>query len=396
MKRMLLSLALMVLMSLLVVGVAFAQEKKTSDTDPEALNNAKISEDGTKYLPGELVVLKKGDAKKDNIEIIPVEEQTLSGLKEKAKKIKASRSDAEVVEPNYVGAVDATPNDYWYSEQYFFTQIGAPSAWNDTKGAGARICIVDTGYDRLNPEFTSKVVAERDFLGDDNTAQDGNGHGTHVAGLAAVETNNNGGTAGVGWDSKLVIAKAASTGGTSTTAFAAQALNYCQNVGGVSVVNMSLGFDVNAGVDVLESEVIDSYSMGQTVVASAGNDGTFKERYPAAFRSYVIGVGATNSNGSLASFSNKGPSVDLVAPGVDILSAWPSNSVRRLNGTSMSSPQVAGAAALLYAKGLDRDQVKNRLFSQAEDRGVVGRDDYWGYGFLNIRCAAQPSLTDCN
>lgn len=121
----------------------------------------------------------------------------LKGLKERARKVEASRPGAEAVEPNFFFRSSATPDDPRYDDQYFFGQIGAPGAWNDTEGEGIRICVVDYG----NPEFSNKVVAEKDVVGEvhDGYAEDDTGHGTHVAGIAVTETDNGARTAGVGW-----------------------------------------------------------------------------------------------------------------------------------------------------------------------------------------------------
>ena len=350
------------------------------------------SEDGVEYVPGELVVSKKGGPKEDNIEVIKVKDKTLKGLKEKAKETKSERPNVETVEPNYIRTLDATPNDPFYKDQYHLRQIGAPGAWTYAKGE-ARICVIDSGYDHGNPEFSRKVIAEKDFVDGDNVAQDSNGHGSHVAGIAAAETNNGVGTAGVGWKSKLVIAKVFNANGKSPSARVARALNYCQNVKGVSTVNMSFGDSNPSSVE--RREINESYlKLGLTLVAAAGNTGDFRARYPAAYPN-VIGVGATDPDGSLAPYSTRGSHVDLTAPGTNILSAVPNNSVARLSGTSMAAPQVAGSAALLYSKGLGTNQVRSRLFNQSEDRGKAGKDPYWGYGFLNVQCAVDPSGSNC-
>ena len=393
MKRLLLCFVLAMFSALVVGGTVWAQEeKKTSTVDPGS-TATKTSDDGVQYVPGELVVMKKGGPKEDNVKVISVKEQTLKGLKDRAKKEKAERPDAKVVEPNYVRHLDAEPNDPRFQDQYFFGQIGATVAWNYTKGNGARICVIDSGIDEGNPEFTNKIVAQRDFVEGDNVAQASTSHGTHVAGIAAAGTDNSVRTAGVGWDALLVIAKAFDSSGTATTANLTRALNYCQNVGGVSTVNMSYGSSTPS--DAERSEINQSYlTYGFTLVAAAGNSGDFRDNYPASYP-YVIGVGATDPNGSLAPYSTRGSQVDLTAPGTDILSAAPHNSVATLSGTSMATPMVSGSAALLYARGFNTNQVQSRLFNQSEDRGPAGKDPYWGYGFLNVKCAVNTSENGC-
>ena len=397
MKKLLLSAVPAVVAAVVAAGAVGAQEEgRTGDTGTDS-PTVETSEDGIEYVPGELVVVTAGGPREDAVEVVSVEETTLKGLEEKARKVRDARSDAEVVEPNYFFRSSATPNDFRYPDQYFFPQIGAPGAWNNTKGAGVTICVADSGYDHGNPEFADKVVAEKDVVGEvhDDFAEDDAGHGTHVAGVAAAETDNVTRTAGVGWLSKLAIAKFAFyasgvTGGSN--ADLAQALDWCQSVGNVSVVNASTSGPRSAAV---ESEVADANAMGMTVVASVGNGGTTETQYPAGYPG-VIGVGATDPDETLAAYSNRGPSVDLVAPGTDIISAIPHNATGGATGTSFAAPMVAGGAALLRAKGLNQQQTRDRLFKHAEDRGPTGRDAKWGHGFLNLRCATQPSLNGCN
>jgi subtilisin family serine protease len=386
-----------VLTSLALASFAGAQNKKTetSETAPGSVQ-VQTTEDGSHFVPGELLVYKDGGNKEDNLEVIPVEEKTLKGLKEKAKKIKSGRSAGTIVEPNYVYENQAVPNDPRYTDQYHLRQIGAPAAWDDTKGLGTRVCVIDTGYDRGNPEFANKVVAEGDVVNRDGTADDTVGHGTAVSGVVGVQTDNDLRTAAVGWDVRLVVIKRTNDPRYGLVSEAVEAMNSCQNVGGVSVINMSFG-----GANYSESfnqEVLDSHLMGQTMVASAGNDpnnaNTRQVMYPANY-DYVIGVGASAPGGALASFSMTGPHVDIVAPGVGIVTSGLPDGTTSPDGTSFSAPQVAAGAALLYSKGLTRDQVRSRLLNTADDRGVAGRDDRWGHGFLDLRCATVPGRTGC-
>ncbi len=364
----------------------------TSMSDPESME-FETSEDGTEYIPGELVVLREGGSEEDNLEVIPVPAaQTLKALAREAEILERALAGVAVVEPNYVRELAAQPNDPLFDDQYHLPQIGAPPAWDYTKGGGVRICIIDSGYDRGNPDFNN-VVAERDFYEGDMVAQPSTEHGTHVAGTAAAETDNGRGGAGVGWDSNLVIAKIFNPAGRTSSALSARAINYCHETPGVSIANMS--YSAEEPSDVERAEIVEAYEMGGlTLVAAAGNSYDFQTNYPSAYP-YVIGVGATNRNGNLADYSTRGSHVDLTAPGTDILSSVPGNSAGYLTGTSMAAPQVAGSAALLRARGLDTNQIQSRLFNRSEDRGAVGKDPYWGYGFLNVRCAAAPSEANC-
>jgi serine protease len=382
------------------MGLATADEGTNSKVVIHGSHmGGQIPKHGTHYVPGELVVLDRSMGSKwDKVEVLQSDGQTLEALQNEARELESELHDIAVVEPNYVYKLAAEPNDDRYRDQYFLRQVGAPSAWNTTKGEGVRICVIDSGYDRGNPELATKVVAERDLVGEshDGRAEDDIGHGTHVAGIAAAATDNYVGTAGVGWKSELVIAKAFDAAGNGTVADLVQALDFCQRQG-AAVVNMS--FAGVRGSAALEAEVEESVGMGMTLVASAGNYGSDQTLYPAGYPG-VIGVGAANRDGTLRPTSNTGLAVDLVAPGEDIISAYPYylrpyEGVAAFSGTSESAPQVAGGAALLRAEGLDREHAQGRLFKHAEDRGPVGRDDEWGHGFLDLRCAVRPGLEGC-
>lgn len=365
---------------------------ETSMDDPENME-VETSADETEYVPGELVVLREGAPEENNIEVVPIPEaQTLRTLEQEADTLEGELAGVEAVEPNYVRRLDARPNDPQYGNQYHLPQIGAPTAWDYTKGSGVRICIIDSGYDRANPEFDN-VVAERDFLENDNVAQSSNGHGTHVAGIAAAKTDNGIRTAGVAWSSGLVIAKIFNSAGSTSSALSARAINYCHSTAGVSIINMSYSDTQPSAAE--RAEIVESWEIFRhTLVAAAGNSYDFQTNYPSAYP-YVIGVGATNANGSLADYSTKGTHVDITAPGTNVLSSWPGSTVARLSGTSMAAPIVAGSAALLRDRGLTSEQVQSRLFNQSEDRGAPGKDPYWGHGFLNVKCAAVTTETGC-
>lgn len=401
-----LAIALTITVVLAVAGASssFSQvgDPLGSEIDPLSIEeqnltdlNVETSRSGVDFIPGELVVIEEGGDKENNVNVISVPEaDTLVELEERAGQLENTLPDVKLVEPNLVRTLDEVPNDPQYDSQYHFRQIGAPTAWNHSKGAGMRICIIDSGYYRDNPEFDNVVVAERDLVQGDNIAQDSNSHGSHVAGIAALRTDNGVRTAGVGWSTKLVIAKAFNSNGTATSATLASAINYCQNAGGVSTINMSYGSTESSEAE--RAEIVQSYErFGMTLVASAGNNyAELAEYYPAAYQ-YVIGVGATDQNGNLAAYSNRGVFVDLTAPGTNILSVGPNNTSGYLSGTSMAAPQVSGSAAILRASGLSTTQIQSRLFNQSEDRGPVGKDNAWGHGFLNVKCAVKPTETGC-
>lgn len=177
-----------------------------------------------------------------------------------------------------------------------------------------------------------------------------------------------------------------------------QALRTCHNLGGASVANLSLSG--GAYNETLAAEMVNQDGYGRNIVAASGNGGAdgIGDRndnvYPCAYAD-VTCVGATDRQGHMATFSNYGNAQDIVAPGVGIQSTYLDQTNAQSNGTSFSTPQVAGVISLLRAKGLTKEAAESRVFRYAEDRGAAGRDDIWGHGFLNARCAVTPSLTGC-
>ncbi|MGD2254128.1 MAG: S8 family serine peptidase [Anaerolineales bacterium] len=269
----------------------------------------------------------------------------------------------------------------------------------------AVIAVIDTGIDSNHPDLSNKIVDGYDYLDGDANPTDDYGHGTHVAGIAAAATNNGIGTSGVGYSPNIRIMplRVCDSGGCPTSAIVEAIYHAADN--GADVINLSLGGSVASASE--EAAINYAWDHGLVIVASSGNDGAGRVSYPAAF-SNVIAVGSTNWHDDLAPYSNKGRDLDLVAPGGDmsayqdpggIYSTMPTYNVYltttysyltnydQLQGTSMASPQVAGAAALLFAAGGDElrnDEVRALLESTADDLGRPGWDRSFGHGRLNL------------
>jgi aqualysin 1 len=207
-------------------------------------------------------------------------------------------------------------------------------------GAGVNIYIIDSGIRSSHVEFTGRVAAGFSFVDDGNGAEDCMGHGTHVAGIAA------GSTYGVAKEAMLHPVRVfGCSGGTSISTVIAAVEWVTAHAAYPAVVNMSLGGALSTA---LNGAVIASIESGLTYTVSAGNAYADACRYSPAAVAAALTVAASNSADSAATFSNYGSCVDLYAPGVGVLSAWPTGDegTRFLNGTSMSAPHVAGAAAL--------------------------------------------------
>jgi subtilisin family serine protease len=224
--------------------------------------------------------------------------------------------------------------------------------------------------------------------------RDDNGHGTHVAGIIGAATDNSIGVAGVAPGANIMTLKALDSGGAGYLDEIVAAIRYAAD-NGAHVINMSLGGPKS---EFLQREAINyADSKGVTIVASAGNSGPGTILYPAAGEN-VISVGATDNRDDIAWFSSTNAYVDISAPGVDIYSTMPGYPVAMnadgynrdydyMSGTSMASPMVAGAAALLlsYRPALKPIEVATVLTHGAEDLGAPGRDDRFGHGRLNVR-----------
>lgn len=316
----------------------------------------------------------------------------------------------DYIEPNYMYYRQATPDDPLFSQLWGMNQaanndIDAPEAWDIYTGdPNYRVAIIDTGIDFNHPDLQGNIwvnpgetpndgidndgngyiddVSGWDFTGTglgtkfangDNNPQDGDGHGTHVAGTIAGKGNNAVGVAGVVWGAKIVPLKFLDDTGSGSTANAILAVDYCR-INGIKLSNNSWGGGGSSTA--LRTAISNVGAADHLFVAAAGNsawniDGILKS-YPASYNlANQINVAATTSTGTMASFSNYGlTSVHVGAPGNAIVSTYSTTVVgstgyASLSGTSMASPHVTGVAALLRGKmpGWTVAQVKAAILS---------------------------------
>jgi subtilisin family serine protease len=262
------------------------------------------------------------------------------------------------------------------SQQTHLAQLGLSEVWRRAAGQGQVIAIVDTGVDLTHPDLAAKLVDGINLVTPGTPPQDDNGHGTHVAGIAAAATGNSIGGSGVAPLARIMPVKVLDAGGSGSTANIAAGIDWAATHG-ATVINLSLGESglrsrITKGGQI-NAALRRAAAAGVVVVAASGNDSTLKRDYRAGVD--VIVVNACNGSGAPAAFTNAGDPRAVAAPGVDILSTaprtptdiWPSGSTgyERLSGTSMASPIVAGIAALLLSAGIDRSQVASRLESTA-------------------------------
>lgn len=268
------------------------------------------------------------------------------------------------------------------------TRIGAPVAWNVGRGAGARVAVLDTGAQLTHPDLVGRIAASRNFVRPGRSADDDNGHGTHVAGVIAA-TDNSVGIVGVAPDASLLIAKVLDSRGRGYVSDIIAGLDWAvQN--NARVVNMSLGLSTD--VPSLRLAVERTVGAGISVVAAAGNDGG-QVNYPAAYPA-VIAVGATDATDTVPSWSAQGQALDLVAPGVNVKSTYRRSRYVTMTGTSMATPHVAAAVALLSQQPAQCDsdgngvcvpaEIEARLRATATDLLASGYDVRSGAGRLNV------------
>lgn len=256
-------------------------------------------------------------------------------------------------------------------------------------GAGVKVAVLDTGIDKNHEDLNVKggYSVFTDSANSD-PFYDGNGHGTHVAGTVAA-LNNNVGVVGVAYDVDLYAVKVLNNSGSGSYAGIAQGIEWAIN-NNMNIINMSLGGSQSSSI--LEAWCNLANDSGLLLVAAAGNSGRVNGRgdtvgYPAKYAS-VMAVAATDSSNKRASFSSTGPAVEIAAPGVGILSTIPNNGYASYNGTSMASPHVAGAAALLWASNpnLTNQQVRQKLKDTALP---LGDSNHFGAGLVQVLNAIQ-------
>jgi len=310
-------------------------------------------------------------------------------------------------EPDYFAhAIATVPNDAYYAGyQWNMSHIGLETAWDTTTGSSSiTIAIVDSGVDSTHPDLSSKVVAGYDFVNDDSDPSDDEGHGTHVAGIAAAETNNNHGVAGVSWGSKIMPIKALGSDGLGSYIQIASGIYWAAD-NGADIINLSLGGESPSFI--LEDAVNYAHSAGCLLVAAAGNE-SGPVLYPAGYDDYVMAVGAVGDQDELASYSNTGPSLDVAAPGgnpTDSSDSDPNHwiastywqgsgySYVMVAGTSQACPHVAGLAALVWSvnAALTNDEVQSIIETTAVDLGSPGWDETFGWGRIDAAAAVAAA-----
>lgn len=333
--------------------------------------------------------------------------------------------DVEYVGPNHIIHACRVPNDdiyvngvldvfteWWLDDvDYPGAGIDAPQAWDiETGSPDVIIAIVDTGVMSTHEDLHDKIIRGRNVLSgaDPDDTEDDYGHGTEVAGVAAAMTNNSIGMAGVCWGAKIMPIKILDSSGAGQDSDAALGIIWAADHG-ADIINMSFGgYDFDQS---LKDAVEYAWNKGCVLIGGSGNDDSSATFYPACYEQ-VVCVGASNEEKQRCTAadwgtggSNYGPSLDLMAPGTNIVSTtlpdlglWDPYAVM-LSGTSFAAPVVSGVAALLksHFPNWTSSQIVQQMKETAKDIGDPGWDQYTGYGLVSayraLSMAPQTSET---
>lgn len=287
----------------------------------------------------------------------------------------ARRYPADQTIPYGVEKVEA--RDTWDANHDGLIDPGAPT------GAGRTVCIIDSGVDADHPDLVG-VNFVGGYPSDWNI--DNYGHGTHVAGTIAA-VNNAEGVVGVtpGTVSLYIVKVFGDTGSWTYSSTLVDAAYRCRDAG-ANVISMSLTGSYESSYEDNAFQTL--YNQGLLLVAAAGNGGGTDYGYPASYDS-VISVAAVNESNVVASFSRRNDQVELAAPGVGVYSTYKNGTYAYMSGTSMATPHVAAAAALVWSAdpAKTNQQIRSAFQQTALDLGAPGRDNEYGYGLVKAKCA---------
>ncbi|MBN1997393.1 S8 family serine peptidase [candidate division KSB1 bacterium] len=343
-----------------------------------------------------------------------------------------SLSDVEYAQSNHVYKMNYVPQDPDITQQWALEKVGAYQAWDNEKGSpDVLIAVIDTGVDYTHPDLAKNIwinpgedlngngIADNgdynqidddgngyaddilgwdftdapnypdggDYLERDNDPIDEMGHGTGISGIIAAVMDNHIGIAGLAPGCRIMSIRFATSRGYGEEDDAASAILYAiQN--GAQIINMSWG-DTNIS-RIMDDIFRYAAQKGVVLVASAGNSSTDEIHYPSGFNG-TISVGAVDEQDNLAGFSNYGPCVDLVAPGINIYTTTLDEQYNSVNGTSFAAPFVSAAAALLlsHSPQLTAEGVRGILVGSSIDLGDRGWDFYFGAGRLDVKRALE-------
>lgn len=306
-------------------------------------------------------------------------------------------------EPDLVDTLAVQPNDPRFAAQWALPKTDATESWDFQKGAGVLIGIIDSGISlstsgELNhPDLkdASRYILGTNFVDGNAEPRDENGHGTHVTGIAAADTNNEIGIAGMSWDSQVYVCKTFGAEGFGSAADFADAVEEIVDYAVMSQLNVVINYSAGSRSPSQAHREACKYIADHNMLlcAGAGNNNGSSIFYPAAlsvdYPDAVLAIGATDLFDRVAPFSNVGPELTAVAPGVNILSTVPpyldAAAYQLMSGTSMATPMATGLASLIWSSSSrpSSAEVRRRLVLSAHRLTACDFSNRWGYGRIN-------------
>ncbi len=381
MKKIAIGLGLVVAVSAVMLGLAIAQGGEEGNRKivvfSTALNDAAKDE----------LIAHVGGVKLKNLDLIGARAVWLPN-KAAVQRLQSAAHVVRVDEDVIVSALAQTL-------PWGIDRIDAELVWPGGNTANpVKVGIIDTGISNKHPDLLANVKGGVNTINSRKGWNDDNGHGSHVAGTVAA-INNTSGVVGAAPAADLYAIKVLGANGSGYLSDVIEGIQWGV-ANRMQILNMSLGTASN--ILSFEEAVKAAKTAGVTLVAAAGNSGSTVD-YPAAYQE-VIAVSATDTSNVIASFSSRGPEVDLAAPGVSILSTYKGTSYATISGTSMAAPHVTGAAVLVMNTAVgasdangngtwDPDEVQTKLQATATDLGDLGFDNLYGWGLVNAFAAVQ-------
>jgi len=366
-----------------------------------------------RFVPNRVVVRLKGEEEFNLVSV--ADGETVDSAVKKFR----GRSDVVYAEPDFEARALFVPDDrYYLTRQWNLGEaatggISLERAWDVSKGEGVVVAVLDTGVVLVDgdrkpaPDFSGTVfVPGFDFVNNDVSPDDDNGHGTYIVGTIAEATDNGEGAAGIAFRAKIMPIKVLDKNGAGAYSDIARGIRFAADKG-VKVIILPLGGPAPASY--LEEALEYAYRRGAVIVAAAGNSGRRGILYPAAYDDYVIAVGASRFDRSLAGYSSFGEGLDIVAPGGDLYAdqngdGYGDGVLQQgfdprtssfgyffYQGTSVAAAHVGGVAALVASAGKAStpNDIRAALLSTAYDLGPAGFDGTFGAGLVDASKAVR-------